>query len=415
MYQRNQVHRGKENLDDLLRNPRLFADPYSVFHQLRSKAPVYWSSAWNSWIITRHDDVTAVLRNWEDFSSAGRHAVLFEHLTKTERDILQPLERHYSSGGLINSDPPDHTRLRSLVLKAFTPRVVEEIRSSIQQTVNELLEAFQDASEVDIIQDLAYPLPAIVIAEVLGVPREDRDRFKEWTDDISAFIGHARGEFVHGLRAQRGLIAMQNYLRHLLDQRRKHPQEDLLTKLAVAEVEGSVLSEDELLATCVILLVAGHETTTNLIGNGLLALLKHPEQLHKLRENPSLITQAIEEILRYDGPLLKSRRVAKRDIELNGQQIHQGDQVMAVMAAANRDPAQFSHPDRLDITRHLNRHLAFGYGIHFCVGAPIARVESQIALLEIIERFPRLRLATDTLRWKDEMIRGLLALPVFVS
>ncbi len=316
---------------------------------------------------------------------------------------------------MLDRDPPDHTRLRGLVNKAFTPRVVEMLRPRIQQIVDGLLDAADGAGAMDLIEDFAYPIPVIVICEMLGVPVEDRERFKKWGLDI------ARGLDAIWLppdsevtqRSMASRRALSDYFRALIAERRTAPRNDLLSALIAAEEAGDKLSEEELLATCILLLVAGHETTVNLIGNGTLALLRHPDQLRLLRENPGLIGSAVEELLRFDGPVQRTARIPSEDVTIRGCTIAKGEMVMPFIGAADRDPAQFPDPDRLDIARGDNRHIAFGWGIHFCLGAPLARVEGQIAINTLVQRLPKLSLATDKPEFRQSLtLRGLSALPV---
>ncbi|MBI4561578.1 MAG: cytochrome P450, partial [Candidatus Rokubacteria bacterium] len=297
-----------------------------------------------------------------------------------------------------------------------TPRVVEGMRPHIREIVDGLLDKVQDAGTMDVIADLAYPLPITVICEMLGVPGSDRNRLRGWSLDI------ARSLDAIGLPADpevvaRGVVArraLAEYFRDgLIAERRKRPQADLLSALIAAEEQGDKLSEGELLATCNLLLVAGHETTVNLIGNGLLALLRHPDQLNALREAPSLIESAVEELLRYDGPVQRTARIPNTDVEIDGRKIAKGEMVVALIGAANRDPAHFPDPDRLHITRGASDHVAFGWGIHFCLGAPLARAEAQIAIGTLLRRVPGLTLATTAPEWREtSVLRGLKALPV---
>lgn len=402
-------------LDRHLNLPGFFANPYPIYGRLQTQDPVHWSDHWQAWVITRYDDVMTILRNPAHFLNAGRQERLLAQLPREARDELQPLAQHYAQGGLINSDPPLHTRLRGLVNKAFTTRAVERLRSQIQAIVNQQIDTIQSAGQMDVIRDLAYPLPAIVIAEMLGVPAGDREQFKQWSEMINTFLGAGRPGVEVADRAQQSLLQMKSYLGSLLAERRRQPQDDLLSGLALAEEAGEMLSEEELLATCVTLLIAGHETTTNLIGNGLLALLHHPDQLRKLRDNPDLVTGAVEELLRYDGPVHSLKRIAADDIEFNGQRLKRGQLLYAMLGAANRDPTQFTEPERLNIMRprRENRHIAFGYGIHFCVGAPLARLEAPIALNTMLSRLPDLRLSTTLPVWQKNMaVRGVKSLPI---
>lgn len=392
--------------------PEFIADPYPFYHRLRAEDPVHRTPL-GFWVLTRYDDVVTLLRD-QRFGRKG-----FEPL----------LAALFGSGseqpGLVTSmlfrDPPDHTRLRALVSKAFTPRVVEGMRPHIQEIADRLLDAVRDTNAMDVIADLAYPLPVVVICEMLGVPTADRDSFRQWSLDIARSLDaigmQATGMLtdpevvVRGNGARRALTA---YFRNgLIPERRKHPRADLLSALIAAEEQGDKLSEGELLATCNLLFVAGHETTVNLIGNGLLALLRHPDQLAALRQDPALIQSAVEELLRYDGPVQRTARIPHTDVEIGGKTIARGEMVVALIGAANRDPARFPEPDRLDITRPDNDHIAFGAGIHFCLGASLARVEAQIALNALLRRMPGLTLATTAPEWREtSVLRGLRALPV---
>jgi len=316
---------------------------------------------------------------------------------------------------MLDRDPPDHTRLRSLVSKAFTPRVVEELRPHIQEIVDGLLARVEDESSMDLMEQFAYPLPVIVICEMLGVPVKDHERFKGWGLDIARGLDAILLP-VDSEVAQRSMVsrrALAEYFRGLIAERRASPRGDLLSALIAAEEAGDKLSEEELLATCILLLVAGHETTVNLIGNGTLALLRHPAELRRLREHPEIIGSAVEELLRYDGPVQRTARIPSADVTIAGRKISKGELVLPFIGAADRDPAQFADPDRLDLTRADNRHVAFGWGIHFCLGAPLARVEGQIAISALVRRLPKLALATDKPEYRQSLtLRGLKALPV---
>jgi cytochrome P450 len=316
---------------------------------------------------------------------------------------------------MLDRDPPDHTRLRGLVSKAFTPRALEKLRPGIQQIVDALLDQVAGRGSMDLIEEFAYPLPVRVICEMLGVPVQDHERFKAWGLDIARGLDAIMlpPDSEVGQRSVSGRRALAEYFRELIAERRAAPRDDMLSALIAAEEAGDKLNEEELLATCILLLVAGHETTVNLIGNGTLALLRHPAELRKLRDHPGLIGSAVEELLRFDGPVQRTARIPSEDITIGGQTIGKGELVMPFLGAADRDPAQFPDPDRLDLTRTDNRHIAFGMGIHFCLGAPLARMEGQIAIKTLLARLPRLTLATDRPRFRQSLtLRGLQALPV---
>ena len=383
-------------------DPAFNADPYPTYHRLRAEDPVH-RTPMGFWILTRYDDVATVLRD----ARFGRKG--FDEL------IRDRFGENTFDQAMLFRDPPDHTRLRALVNKAFTPRVIEEMRAKIQKTVDRLLDGVRDARAMDVIADLAYPLPVSVISEMLGVPAEDRDLFRGWSADIArsldAIVLPTEPEVVERGNAARH--ALSSYFRALIAERRRRPQRDLLSDLIAAEEQGDKLSEEELMATILLLFVAGHETTVNLIGNGTLALLRNPNQLEALRRSPALIGGAIEELLRYDAPVQRTGRMPNTDVELGGKRIAKGDLVLSLIGAANRDPAHFAEPDRLDLARADNRHLAFGWSIHFCLGAPLARAEAQAAIGTMARRMPALALATPTPDWREaSALRGLKTLPV---
>ena len=391
-------------------DPRTIADPYPRYHQLRSEDPVHWNKGVSAWILTRYSDVLAALR--DPRLSAERITALTGLIREVGGEPAQRLERTFLNMMLF-SDPPDHTRLRALANKAFTPRVVEQMRSHIQSVVNVLLDEVQPQGRMDVIADLAYPLPAIVIGEMLGAAPQDRDQLKKWSADLAAFLGNIRTVSETYENAIKSVSELIEYLRELVYQRRKEPRDDLISALALAEEEGDSFTEEELYSMCVLLIFAGHETTTNLIGNGLLALMNNPDQLAKLRKDPSLLEPAIEEIIRYDGPVQTTSRTALEPLEIGGKQIAKGDRLSLTLGAANRDPAQFPDPDRMDISRTDNRHVGFGFGIHFCLGAALARMEGQLAIGGVVERMPELRLESTDLVWRDNpILRSLNALPV---
>jgi cytochrome P450 len=403
--------------DALLTSPNFYADPYPAYHRLRAEAPVYWSEALGAWLFTRYADVVSILQRPSQFLNSGRVTYLLEQLPADARGQVAGLEAHYRVG-VGHTDPPDHTRLRALLTRAFTPRIVETQRASVAAVVNELLDPVADTGEMDVIRDLAYPLPATIIAGMIGAPAEDRAKFREWAMDINAlFSGGGRVDEAKALDAQRTQIEMRDYILALAGERRKCPQDDLISALVTAQDDGDKsqrkLTEAELVSTCVTLFVAGHETTTNLIGNGILTLLRNPIEMQKLKDDPSLITGAVEEILRYESSVARAWRLAAEDIKWAGHLIRKGQMVLGSINAANRDPARFPDPDRFDICRADNKHVAFGYGIHFCLGAPLARLEAPFAINAMLRRFPELQLATDAPEWMPDIaLRGLKSLPV---
>ena len=382
------------SLDERLSTPEFLEDPYPIYDEFREVAPVHWSEAWDCWLLSRYDDVNAMLRDAKHYSSVGTTERFLQQLPAAALRELQPLYQHFTSG-MVRLDPPEHTRIRSLTNRAFTPRVVEAIRPRIQHIVDELIDAFQATGRFDLISEFAYPLPAQAFAGLIGFPLEDCDRFKVWSVEIAAFHGTGRADPVVAQQSQKALLEARQWLGELAEDRRRNPREDLLTRFVQAEEAGDRLSESEMFSTCVTFMIGGHETTTNLIGNGMLALLQQPDQWELLRQQPELIESAVEEMLRFDAPTQRAHRIAASDIELRGQTIRQGTFVQAVLGAANRDPAQFDCPDRFDITRQNNKHVSFGAGPHYCVGAPLSRLEAKIAIPALMERLPNLRLAPD--------------------
>ena len=389
-------------------DPAFRTDPHPIYKRLREENPVHPGPI-GGLVLTRHADCLTVLRH-PAASSDERNGELFKAL-----DAAGEIDHELSDNRpFLFLDPPDHTRLRRLVSKAFTPRTVERLRPRVQALVDELLDAVADAGSMELIEDLAYPLPVQVISEMLGVPPEDHERFKGWSKDL------ARGldpDFILPPevleRRNQAVTAFSEYFLELIAERRRSPRDDLLSALVAAEDEGDRLTEQELLSTCTLLLVAGHETTVNLIANGTLALLRNPDQLQRLRDDPSVARSGVEELLRYDPPVQLTGRVALEDIELDGATVEAGTFALLLLASANRDPDAFPDPDRLDLGRTDNHHLAFGFGAHFCLGAPLARLEGEIALTTLVRRCPDLALAIDTPRYKENLIlRGLAELPV---
>ena len=386
-------------LDESLVSKEFLADPYPLLRQLREENPVYWSNSIGGWIVTRYDDVVATFKDVCSYSNEGRLARAVEYLPSESRVKFKTFEDHYRTKGLLHSDPPDHTRLRALVTKSLTASMVEAMRARIQVIVDDLLSSALNKGRMDIIADLAIALPFAVLGRILGTPPEDQYLFKKWADDLLAFQGvNKPGEEILE-RSQQALVEIRAYLADLIVEKRRQPSEDLVSLLVTSESEGNRLSQAELINTCITLLVAGHETTTSLIGNGIYLLLQNPDQWQLLREDPSLLASAIEEILRYESPVARQPRLMKQDTELGGKQIHKGDMVFQMLNSANRDPAYFTDPDVFDIKRQKNRHIAFGVGIHFCVGAYLARTEAQVVFKTVIDRLPNIQLVDDKPAW----------------
>lgn len=422
------------------------ANPYPFYEQLREQDPIHWDEEMGFWTLTRYDDIASLYTD-ERFSRAEGLMRNFERLSDLHKPIAQPVYRSFSKT-VFYSDPPQHTHLRSLMNHAFTPRYVERLRPYIQQTVDQLLDPHH--TEMDVIHDLAYPLPVMVIAELIGLPASDRAKFKTWSDDLFAILGTVKNKPQDLLeRAAQSLGEMTEYIKHLAAKRRGNRGDDLLSILLSVSDGGScpyphhaaapfdmpyrsvrttppsqgqrtrtapaasALTEEELVANVNILLSTGHETTTHLIGNGILALLQHPDQLRLLKERPALMASAVDEVLRYDNPVQITYRSALEDAELNGKLIRKGDLVNTVIGSANRDPERFIEPHRFDIARDEGRHLSFGLGIHYCIGAPLVKLEAEIAFETVLRRFPNLALAAEKLEWQEHPIfRGLKELRV---
>jgi cytochrome P450 len=384
---------------DLL-SPEAVADPYPLLAELREHDPVHWSERYRSWFVTRYADVDAALRD-PRFSSDRIAPYRRARLEGPDTDPAVRAAFGVLEDWMVFKDPPDHTRLRKLLSRAFTPRAVERVRPRIAEIAAELLDGL--GPEADLIGEYAYPLTASVVAEMLGVPRADRARFKDWSDRITGLVFGGMGDPDRHTDGADGMAELTTYLRDLVEH---HEGDDLLTALIRARDEGDALTHDEVVSTGVLLLFAGHETTTNLIGNGILALLQHPSQAPDAHGT-------VEELLRWDGPAKTIARLMATDVELGGRTLRTGERVFLCPAAANRDPAVFPDPDRLDVTRRPGRQLGFGIGLHYCLGAPLARLEASIAIPAALHRFPEMRLADEPLGWHPVLLsRGLRTLPV---
>jgi hypothetical protein len=389
-----------------LLDPEVLANPYPLFRRLRIEDPVHWDAFLHTWVLTRYVDVLEVLHS---FSAERTHTP--EKLKAMGLAEMSPIAQLMVKQMLF-MDPPAHTRLRSLASQAFTPARVAVLRAHIREIINRLLDAVQAKGQMDIIAGLAEPLPAIVTAEMLGVPLSDRHQLKAWSADFAEMLGNFQHNPEHAPRMLRTVQEMTAYFRDRIRELKDIPREGLVYSLMTAEIDGDRLSDEEVVANSIVTMVGGQETTTNLIGNGVLTLLRNPGEMKRL-EDLSLIPTAVEEMLRYESPSQHTGRLAPEDVEWEGKVIRKGQAVMAVMAAANRDPDRFPDPDRFDVARADNRHLAFGYAAHFCFGAALARVEGQEAFEAIVQRLPALELQPGPLVWRNNLgLRGLTALPV---
>jgi pimeloyl-[acyl-carrier protein] synthase len=392
-----------------LLDPEVLANPYPLYQRLRTEAPVHWDPFLHAWVVTRYVDVVRVLHDF----SADRTPTP-EQLQRINLSALTPIAAVMVKQMLF-LDAPAHTRLRSLASSAFTPARVRVLRSHIQQIADTLIDAAMAAQgrQMDIIAEFAEPLPAIVTAEMLGVPISDHRQLKDWTAVFAEMLGNFQHNPDHVPKVLRALEEMLEYFRDRVRELRAHPSEGLINSLLTAEINGDRLTEEEVIANSIVTMVGGQETTTNLIGNGLLTLLRHPTEMQRLRDDPELVPSAVEELLRYESPSQHTARMAPCDVELGGRKIKKRQAVIAVMGAGNRDPERFPDPDRLDLGRTDNRHLAFGWAAHFCFGAALARIEGQVSFETILRRMPNLWLQQVPLQWRTNLgLRGLVALPV---
>jgi cytochrome P450 len=390
-----------------LLDPEVLANPYPLYHRLRNENPVHWDPFLHAWVVTRYADVVTVFQKF----SADRTPTP-EQLTSMGLEALAPLATVMVKQMLF-LDPPSHSRIRGLASRAFTPRRVEVLRGHIQDITQTLLDAVQDKGEMDIIADLAYPLPAIVTAEMLGVPTSDWRLLTKWSADFAQVLGNFQHNPDHAPQVVKSLAEMSEYFREAIRENRKNPRDGLINAYLNAEVDGDRFTEEEVVANTIVTMVGGQETTTNLIGNGILTLLRNPDQLERLKADMSLIPSAVEELLRYESPSQHTARLAPEDIVLGGKQIRKRQAVIAVMGAANRDPERFPDPDRLDLGREDNRHVAFAWASHFCFGAPLARIEGQTAFAQILTRMPNLALKPEPITWRENLgLRGVISLPV---
>lgn len=391
-----------------LLDPEVLANPYPLYHKLRNHDPVHWDPFLHAWVVTRYSDVVHVLHHF----SADRTPTP-EQLSSLNLSALNPIAR-VMVRQMLFLDPPDHTRLRALASAAFTPRRVEQLRSHIQEVMDTLLDAVVSKGSMDVIADFAGPAPAIVTAELLGVPAADHAQLKEWSQDFAEMLGNFQHNPDRFPRVLHSVESLCTYFRSTMREQHLHQREGLVQAMMTAEIEGARLTEEEIIANLIVTMVGGLETTTNLIGNGVLTLLRHPAELARLRADSSLIPSAVEELLRYESPSQHTARLAPADVELGGKRIRKRQAVIAVMGAGNRDPERFPEPDLLDLTRKNNQHLAFGWAAHFCFGAALARMEGQIAFETILRRLPQLQLnAQGPLVWRHNLgLRGLTSLPV---
>jgi len=397
------------SLSQLL-NPEVLADPYPLYRRLRTEDPVHWDPFLHAWVVTRYSDVVRVLHEF-----SARRTPTPEYLATMGLSNLTPIAQ-LMVRLMLFMEGEAHTRLRGLCSQAFTPGRIDALRAHIQDIADRLLDDVMSRGEMDLIADFAAPLPAIVTAEMLGVPIADHPRLKQWSADFAEMLGNFQHNPDRTERVRNTVAAMTDYFRDAILEQRVRPRDGLVHSLLAAEVNGDRLSDDEVVASLIVTMVGGQETTTNLIGNGTLTLLRNPDVVQDLRNDPSLIGAAVEELLRYESPSQHTARLAPEDVELGGKLIRGRQAVYAVMGAANRDPQRFPDPDRLDIRRTDNRHVAFGFGAHFCFGAPLARMEGQVAFATLLRRFKEIRLKPNPITWRQNLgLRGLTQLPISFS
>jgi cytochrome P450 len=390
-----------------LLDPEVLANPYPLYQRLRSDDPVHWDPYLHAWVVTRYADVVAVFQHF----SADRTPSP-EKLSEIGLAKLTPLAQ-LMVRQMLFLDPPAHNRIRGLASRAFTPRRVEVLRGHIQDIADSLLDVVQSTGHMEALADLGRPLPAIVTEELIGLPISDHEQLTHWSTDFAEVLGNFQHNPDRAERVVRSVNEMVTYFQAAVREHRAHPREDLISAFIAAEVDGDRLTDEEIVANTIVTMVGGQETTTNLIGNGLLTLLQHPAQLEELRVEPELMPGAVEELLRYESPSQHTARLAPDDVELSGKLIRKRQAVIAVMGAANRDPERFADPDQLDFRRQDNRHVAFAWASHYCFGAPLARIEGQIAFETVLRRMPNLRLKPGPLTWRTNMgLRGLTALEV---
>ena len=391
----------------MLLDPDIAAHPHTFYHAMRSHHPVYWDPYMHAWVVTSYPEVMHVLMNY----SSDRTPPL-DYLDRLGLSFMKPFAEMMLQQMLF-MDPPRHSRLRGLCSVAFTPRRVDELRDAIQAIADELIDQAAADGHMDLMEDFANPLPAIVTSKLMGVPVEDHRQLSKWVVDIAEVHGNFQHHPERVKAILKSLEDLRRYIAERMDELRKQPNSGLIYSLMTAELDGQRLTDEEVIATTIVTIIGGHETTTNLIASGFLALLRNPASLEQLRSHPEIVASAVEELLRYESPVQHTARIALADMELAGKKILKGAKVVAVLAAANRDPNRFPDPDRLDLLRMDNRHLAFGWGAHFCFGAPLTRMEGQISFNTLLRRLSAPRLLDQKLEWRENAgLRGLTSMKI---
>ena len=397
-------------------DPETLSNPYPYFSYLRRTDPVHWNNSLNSWVITKYDDVRKILS--EDFITVDRLNRFYSKLPGKEAKLLEEIIKYLNLWAAFRN-PPDHTRMRKIMMVAFTRKSINQMEPIIRKITEFTLDKLDNENEieVDLVEKFSSPIPALTIMHLLGVPTEMLENFKSWSDDMSKFIGGSRNDKKKYEKAANGCKQMVSFFKNIIAERRENPAEGFLMDLINATVENEKFSDDELIATCMLVLFAGHETTTNLISNGILTLIKNPKELEKFISNPNLIDATIEEIMRFDGPTNSLVRNIAKDHKFHDKNMKEGDRVFAMVSSANRDETVFENPDSFIIDRSPNRHLTFGFGPHLCIGATLAREEGRIALSSLFKRFPKISLKSNSsFEWVDAMVpRGLKKLSVVLK
>lgn len=406
---------GSAEFDGYLVSAEFVADPYTTLQRMRREAPVYWSDSVGGWLVTRYDDIMSTFRNTTAYSNEGRLGRAAAHLSPTDRQRLSVFEEHYKTKGLLHSDPPDHTRLRRFTGKAFSPSRIEAIKPYIAAVTESLLDKCAEQAGMEVIGGLASALPVAVLGELMGLPASDQYLLHRWADQLLGFQGINRPPLDLLLAAQNAIVEIREYLGELLRERRKDPGTDLLSAFVMSETEPHGLSEPEIINTCQTLLVAGHETTTSLIGNGLALLLGHSGQWERLVKDRSLVRSAIEEIVRYESPVARQPRRVTQAAQLGEVALREGDMLFQMLNAANRDLSHFESPEVFRVDRSPNQHVGFGFGAHFCIGAPLARAEGEVAFMALLERFPTLKIDDPVLAWDSSKANSRVLSSLTVS
>jgi cytochrome P450 len=389
------------SLDERLGDKQYIADPYPIYRELRDDHPIFWSDRWGVWIVSRYEDVQAVLRDHTCFSNAGRFSAMAELLPPEARDKLRPFLLH-NSAGMLQSDPPDHSRLRALVRRVFSPRVIKDIAPVVSSTVDEILSQACRAGSIELVSELAFPLPIRVICVLLGVPHEDEQKFLEWGEQIGSFQATGAPEASNVARISAAIQELEYYFDWICAKRRSLPGRDIISIMLEADEDGSRLAHSELINMCVNFLLAGHETTKSLIANAVVTLLGHQDQLDRLRQREVTTGSAVEEALRFESPVQRAWRRVSAPVSIHGQWLEPDQIVFMMVGAANRDDRVFDSPDKFDVSRADNRHLAFGSGIHHCIGAPLARIEGPIAIDALLNRCQHVELR-EPFTWNDNI------------